>query len=415
MSEYEVSLTTMTYGGEVLGRLPDGRAVFVPLALPGEKVRIRLTEDRKNFARGMLLEVIEPSPLRITPRCLHFGYCGGCHYQHMPYEEQLKAKTEIVRDQLQRIGKLENIPITAAVGSPKPFYYRNHVQFGLTEDGKLGYHRLYGDEIFPIQECHLPVEGINIIWPQLEFETLLEIERVAIRQGAGDDIMITLESSDIDPPELSLEELDVSVVHLSEAGALVMAGSDNVDMEVLGREFRVSAGSFFQVNTEVAGRMVEHLLAGLDRLHPLTRDTTVLDLYCGAGLFSAFLAPRVGNLIGLEESPAAVDDFVENLDEFDHVSVYEGKVEHILPLLNMQADIIVVDPPRAGLTPAALDEILKIAPRVLAYVSCDPSTLARDLRRLTAGGYRLENVTPFDMFPQTYHVECVVLITRVNK
>ncbi len=137
--EYDITLTTLTYGGDAMGRLEDGRAVFVPFGLPGERVRVRLTEEKRSFARAGLVEVLEASPQRITPRCIHFGVCGGCHYQNLPYEEQLKAKTEILRDQLTRIGRIENPPVQDMVASPSPWNYRNHVQFHLTEEGKLGY------------------------------------------------------------------------------------------------------------------------------------------------------------------------------------------------------------------------------------------------------------------------------------
>jgi 23S rRNA (uracil1939-C5)-methyltransferase len=174
----------------------------------------------------------------------------------------------------------------------------------------------------------------------------------------------------------------------------------------LGREFRVSAGSFFQVNTVMADKMVQHLL---DKL-PLPART-VLDVYCGAGLFSAFLAPRCERLIGIESSPSACEDFAANLDEFDHVELYEGMAEDVIPLLEMEQPIVLVDPPRAGVEVRALDGIQQLAPQTIAYVSCDPSTLARDTARLIAGGYRLVEVTPFDLFPQTYHIESISIFT----
>ncbi len=316
---YDVNLTVLAYGGEALGRLPDGRAVFVPFALPGEIARVRLTEDRKGFARAELVEILASSPDRITPRCRHFGVCGGCHYQHLPYEAQLKAKTAILQDQMARIGKLENVIIQPIVPSPEPFNYRNHIQFHLTKDGKLGYYGMRSPEVMAVEECHLPEEAINTIWPQLEFDPLEYLDRIGLRAGI-DDVQLILESSDIQAPEMSVEELTMSAVHLSPAGPLVMAGSDHVMIQVLDRQFRVSAGSFFQVNTAMAEAMIQHLLDNL----VLKPDMTVVDVYCGVGLFSAFLAPRVGQLIGIESSPSATDDFVENLDEFENVSLYEA-------------------------------------------------------------------------------------------
>src|SRR5512132_3584974 len=298
--EHVLTLTTLTYGGDAMGRLEDGRAVFVPFGLPGERVRIRLVEDKRNFARGELLEVLDASPLRITPRCIHFGVCGGCHYQNLPYEEQLKAKTEIIRDQLTRIGKIENPPVEAMVASPSPWNYRNHVQFHLTEEGKLGYMTAGAPRVFAISECHLPEGSINAMWPQLEFEPGMDLERVSLRAGADEELMLVLESSSPEPPELEIEA-GISATHVFEENTVVIAGNDHVVIQILDRSFKVSAASFFQVNTAMAGRMVEHILANL----PVSPADTVLDVYCGAGLFSAFLAPGCKRLIGIESSASA--------------------------------------------------------------------------------------------------------------
>jgi 23S rRNA (uracil1939-C5)-methyltransferase len=402
---FEVQLDKLTYGGDAMGRLPGGRAVFVPFGLPGERVRVRLVEEKKNFARGELLEILEPSPERIAAKCKHFGECGGCHYQNLPYDTQLKAKTEILRDQLQRIAKIENPPVQPMVGSPNPWNYRNHVQFHLTAGGELGYVDAKGKSILPITECHLPKAPINELWPQLEFEPDAPFERVSLRTGADDDLMLILESDELEAPELELES-GISVVHLTGDDALVMAGEDHIFIQVLEREFQVSAGSFFQVNTPMTEKMIAHLL---DKL-PLPAKT-ILDVYCGVGLFSAFLASKCERLIGIESLPSACEDFVVNLDEFDNVELYEGAAEEVIPYLDAGQPIVLVDPPRAGVDKRALDGISALAPGFIAYVSCDPSTLARDTARLIAGGYRLVEVTPFDLFPQTYHIESISLFT----
>ena len=403
-SIYDLTLTTLTYGGEAMGRLPDNRAVFVPFGLPGERVRIRLTDEKRGFARGELVEVLEPSPERIAPRCAHFGICGGCHYQHLTYEAQLKAKAEILRDQLTRIGKLANPPVNPTVEGSSPWNYRNHVQFHLTEDGRLGYVSVRGVEVISISECHLPEARINDLWPQLDFEPETEIERVSLRDG--DDLMLVLESESPAAPELELEA-GISVVHLYEDHPVVMAGDGALRMRVLDRDFQVSAASFFQVNTLVAEKMVGHVLSKL----PAEMDTA-LDLYCGVGLFSAFLAPRCQRLIGIELSASACEDFAVNLDEFEGVELYEGLAEDVIPHLEAAPTLVLVDPPRAGLERAVLDSILRLNPPTILYVSCDPSTLARDAARLIAGGYRLVEVTPFDMFPQTYHIESISLFQK---
>ncbi|BAJ64508.1 MULTISPECIES: class I SAM-dependent RNA methyltransferase [Anaerolinea] len=409
MSEFHlVDLTQMTYGGEAMGRLSDGRAVFVPFALAGERVLVQLTEEKRGFARATLMDVVQPSPARIRPRCPHFTQCGGCHYQHMDYDLQLTVKQSILTEQLQRIGGLTDPPIGLMVPSPRAWNYRNTVQFHLTPEGQLGFRATDDRTVIGIQECHLPEEPLLDLWKQIQAEPLPDLERLSLRLGADGEILLVLESLEDTPPAISVEELPVSVVHSGPAGSLVLAGDDHVIMEVLGRPFRVSAGSFFQVNTPMAEAMVKHVLS----LLPAERLGTVLDVYCGVGLFSAFLAPRTQNLIGIESAPSACDDFAVNLDEFDNVSLYMGTAEQILPSLQVYPDLIVVDPPRAGLELAALDAILRMNAPTLIYISCDPATLARDTKRLIRGGYRLVQVTPFDLFPQTYHIESISLFQR---
>jgi 23S rRNA (uracil1939-C5)-methyltransferase len=395
-----VKLDKLAYGGDALGRLSDGRAVFVPFALPGETVSIRVIDEKANHVRADLAEVLVPSLERITPQCVHFGVCGGCHYQHMPYPAQLTAKTGILRDQLLRIGKLDNPPVTQAVPSTLQWNYRNHVQFHLTRDGKLGYIDTYSRGVLPITECHLPEPALDALWPRLEFEPGLGLERVSLRVGVDEQALLVLESSDT--PELELEA-GISVVHFSGDESVVMAGDDYISMQVNDRLFHVSAASFFQVNTGMAGKMVSHLL---DKL-PLTPATTLFDVYCGVGLFSAFFAPRVGRLIGIESSPSACADFEINLDEFNNVELYEAPAGDVLPMLEIKPDVVIVDPPRAGLEKRVLDALLVLAPQRIAYISCDPSTLARDAARLITGGFRLVQVTPFDLFPHTYHIESI--------
>lgn len=407
---FDISLEKLTYGGEAMGRLPDGRAVFVPFGLPGEKVRVELTEDKKNFARGKLLVVLQAAPDRIAPKCKHFVECGGCHYQHIPYDKQLQAKTEILRDQLQRIGKIENPPVEPMIASPSEWNYRNHVQFHLSEDGRLGFINSNGDAVLPIEECHLPEAGIDSFRRDLQFESSAGIERVALRAGADDDLMVVLESETPETPELEVEA-DVSVVHVFDDHSVVLAGKDHIFLNVLNKDFRVSAGSFFQVNTRMAEKMVEHLLAKLPGA-----KRQLLDIYCGAGLFSKFFADKCEKVIGIESSESACEDFAFNLDEFDNVELYEGAVEEILPALAGQVEnqaCAIVDPPRAGIERHALDALIQIEPQVIAYVSCDPSTLARDAARLINAGYRLVEVTPFDLFPQTYHIESISIFEKI--
>lgn len=406
---FDIQLEKPAYGGDAMGRLPDGRAVFIAFGLPGEKIRARLTADRKNFARGEILQILETSKDRIQHRCKHFGDCGGCHYQNLTYEKQLEIKTEILRDQLTRIGKIENPPVQPMVASPNPWNYRNHVQFSLTEDGKLGFISPLpigeGLGVRAITECHLPEASINDLWQQLEFEPETDIERVSLRIGNEDDLMLVLESNFPGPPELEIEA-GISITHVYEENTIVIAGNDHIVIRVLERDFKVSAPSFFQVNTVMAEKMVKHLSTCL----PVSLSTTLLDIYCGVGLFSAFLAPRCRRVIGVESSASACEDFAVNLDKFENVELYEGTAEEVLPgLVGHISNVTyaIVDPPRAGVERHALDALVQLKPQIIAYVSCDPSTLARDARRLIEGGYKLRQVTPFDLFPQTYHIESI--------
>jgi len=404
-----------TYGGDSIGWLPDHRAVLVPFALPGEQVRVRLHEQKRGVLRAELLEVIQPSPDRIPARCPHFGICGGCHYQHLPYPAQLQVKTRILADQLTRLGRIPDPPIRPMQASPDPWNYRNQVQFHVHPDGKLGYRLPGTNRVMPIRECHLPASPIANFWLQLDVDPAAGIERLGLRLGLDDELLLVLEYDRPYPPELDILA-GISVVHLYEQESLVLAGDDHILIEIrldtpsgqnLSHTFHVSAASFFQVNTPMAAAMVRHLLACL----PEEIDT-LLDVYCGVGLFSAFLAPRTRRLIGIEISPSACEDFSLNLDEFDHVELYEATAEQTLPSLQVQPQVILVDPPRSGLERVVLEAILAMQPEILAYVSCDPATLARDTSRLIAGGYLLQEVTPFDLFPQTFHIESISLFTR---
>jgi 23S rRNA (uracil1939-C5)-methyltransferase len=408
-----INLEQLVYGGDALGRQSGGPVVFVPFGLPGERVKARIIEEKRGHVRAELIEVLEPSPQRIAPKCRHFGVCGGCHYQHLPYQAQLQVKTDILRDQLLRIGKIPEPPVEQIIPSPCEWNYRNHVQFHLTGDGKLGYIGAIARGVVPITECHLPEASLNELWPSLEFDPRLGLERVSLRVGMNEETMLILESEHPEPPELELER-DLSVVHLTGNDMVVMAGDDAISMSVKDRMFRVSPASFFQVNTRsghfagMAGKMVDHLLEHL----LVSSSTTLLDVYCGVGLFSAFFAGRVGRLIGVEASPSACEDFTTNLDEFDNVKLYQAPAEAVLPSLDVLPDIVIVDPPRAGLAKRVLDALLVQSSPCIAYVSCDPSTLGRDAARLIAGGYHLKLVTPFDLFPQTYSIESISIFEK---
>ncbi len=401
----EVDIEALVYGGDGLGRLQDGRAVFIPFCLPGERVRARALESRRGHVRAELLEVVSPSPARIRPRCKHFGVCGGCHYQHIEYADQLEYKRQILVEQLQRIGGIAQPPVEPVVPSPFPWNYRNTVQFHPLQDGKLGFQKLGSHEVIPIEECHLPEAVLCRLWPNLSIDPEANIRRVDLRVGENEDVLLVLESDEAYPEEFEAD-LPISAVHLGPQGPFVLAGDDHVVFSILGRNFRASAGSFFQVNTRQAEAMVETLMAALR----LSEDMALFDVYCGVGLFSAFLAPGVRKCVGIEASPSACEDFVSNLDTFENVELYMGEAEWILPSLRQRVEVVVLDPPRAGLAAGVIDFLCETRPEQVAYISCDPATLARDLKKLIAGGFTLQSVKPFDLFPQTYHLESAALL-----
>ncbi len=425
MRTLELAITALSHAAEGIGRHA-GRAIFVPFALPGETVRVEIVEEKKNFARARLVEILSPSPDRIAPRCPHHfslesppshaeeagagpgrRACGGCHLQHLAYPAQLRFKQQTVAEQLKRTGGFSDPPVRPTLPAPAPFNYRNHVQFSLTPEGRLGFRAANSHHLVPIRECHLLPPALAELFPRINLESALAIERLTLRAGAEAETLVVFESEG-DAPEIEID-LPVSAALLRPDGtALTLAGSDYLVEVVRGRAFKVSAGSFFQVNTAIAEQMVELVVNGL----ALVGGETVLDLFCGVGLFTAFIAPTAARVVGVEAYPPAVSDAAENLDEFGNVEIYEAPAEDVLSDLDVKFDAIVLDPPRAGCTPAVADALAASSATRIVYVSCDPATLARDAKRLAAGGYTLEWAQPLDMFPQTYHVECVVKFIR---
>ncbi len=363
-------LDTLTYGGEALGRV-EGRAIFVTGGLPGEVVRVTLTEARKNFARGRVLDVIEPSPDRIAPRCPHFGFddqaCGGCHWQHIDYAAQLRFKRDIVRDQLRRLGKFDDAPVRATIPSPNVWAYRNHAQFSLTPSGLPGFQAARSHRTVPIRECHI-VEPEIAAWLKAN-------------------------------PRISASANSRITVRARTTFAIHEA------------MFQISDESFFQVNTSLIETLVDEVVQRLE----LRGHETIVDAYCGAGLFSRFIAPRAARVIGIESSRSAMADARVNLANFDHIELHTGAVEAVLPTLTDHIDALVVDPPRAGCAPAVLQAVIAQQIDRVVYVSCDPATLARDVRTLIDQGYALIEVQPIDLFPHTYHIETIALLLRSNR
>jgi len=416
----KVTVEKFVYGGDCLGRLPDGRAVFVPFTLPGEVAEIEITESKERFARGRVLNLLQSAPNRLDAPCPYFTVCGGCHYQHLDYTQQLDLKKELIKDQLKRIGKLTDLPEITITPSPLPFGYRNQVQFHPTnhENGiginSLGFKRANSDEILPIEKCLLVPDEINQLLAQIELEPDSDLSRITMRIDSDGELMLVLAGKSEEPPDLSIE-LPVSSTYVSPDGqSLNLSGNDALVYTIMGKDFLVSPESFFQVNLPVAEEMLGHVLSLIGNQH----DLNILELYSGVGLFTRFLAPHASQLTAIESSPSACFDFVSNLDEFDNISLYEGTVEDILPGLVEQikpVDLVVLDPPRAGLNTWARQALIDLNPQQIIYISCDPSTLARDLKHLAESGYKMQNLHAFDMFPQTAHVETIVVIHRAQR
>lgn len=400
----------MAHGGLALGR-HEGRIIFVPYVLPGETVRVRVTEERGKFAFAEALEILKPSPDRVQPPCPYFGpgQCGGCQWQHIAYPKQLEYKRAVVVDQLQRIGKVESPIVHPTLPSPNPWNYRAYMTFTTATEGMLGFWSDDNSRVVSIEKCAILHPALNEIYEQLEIDAP-NIERVRFQVGSDAvDRMVILETADDLAPELETD-LPISInLLLSDNEPVNLIGSPFVTYHILGRDFRVTAGSFFQSNPPVAAGLVEEVLRRLS----LQGDEAVLDLFSGVGLFTAFIAARVAFVLSVESYPPAVTDAEENLADLENVELIEGTVEAVLDDLDQPFDKAVVDPPRTGLSQGCVEGLSRLAPSLIVYVSCDPATLARDLRLFAERGYRLLDVQPFDMFPQTFHVECVASICRV--
>jgi 23S rRNA (uracil1939-C5)-methyltransferase len=402
---FEILLADMAYGGEAVGRAPDGRAVFVPFGLQGETVLVKAEQVHKQWIRGRLLEVAEPVSARTTPSCQHFGQCGGCHYQHIDYPEQVRIKQAILRQQLIRLGGIDDPPMLSPIPSPQPYATRNHMQFHLTSSGEIGLVATDGKTVFPLKECLLPVTALQMLWKQLDLQPASgHIETVSLRIGQGDQPFVLLKA--LSPPQTPIDiDMPGSVAWQDPQGVLILAGDPWLWMRVEGLTLRISPGAFFQVHSALLPAMVGKVM---QLLHP-EAGARIFDLYAGVGLFSAFLA-RAGAIVqAVEISPSACEDYAVNLQLFDHIELFQASVGQALPAMARSPAGAVVDPPRAGLGEKVIKELMAAAPARLVYVSCDPATLGRDARLLIAAGYQLSGVTLIDMFPQTYHIESISL------
>jgi len=405
----ELELTALGHGGSALGR-HQGRVIFVPYAIPGETVRAEIIEARTRWARARLLEVLVPSPHRVDPPCPYFGpdECGGCHFQHIAYEAQAEFKGQVLADQLARVGGLHGVDVAEIIAAAEPWSYRNHVQFSVTPAGRLGFLTADTHHVVAVDECLLLDPLLDDLWAALDMKWP-QLRRLSLRCGsATGDLMAVFELDHYEDFDIEVDFPVSCVILLADGEAVVLMGDPHLVDHVAGRDYCISAGSFFQVNTAGAEVLVALVR---DYLAPAAGET-LLDLYCGVGLFGLSLADQVGRVVGVEADPSAAADFRCNAQGLDHVTLLEGKVHAALAHLDEPVDSVVLDPPRSGAGERVVSEIARLAPRRIVYVSCDPATLARDARRLVDSGYQPAQVQPVDLFPQTYHVESVALFTR---
>jgi len=427
----ELTLDAIAHGGEALGRHA-GKVVFVPYAIPGERVRVEIVQEKARWARARLLDVLETSPDRVTPPCPYFGPngCGGCQWQHIAYERQATLKGEIVADQLRRLGHIADPPVADVVvladpGSPGEdarqgpgeeslleYGYRNHAQFAITPEGQVGYRRAASHEVIPVERCLLLHERLDELHGALDV-TWTELRGISLRAGINTgQALVLLETAGDEQPEMEIN-LPASCALLTRKGVQPLIGHPWIVEEVAGRRYRVSARSFFQVNTVGAEALVNIVTTYAD---PRPTDV-LLDAYCGVGLFALALADSCAGVIGIESSPSACEDFAYNAGDLPGVTLHEGAVDAVLPALierGQEVDLVVLDPPRTGAGLDVIQGLAALQPRKIVYVSCDPATLARDSVPLVAAGYQLVEAQPVDMFPQTYHVETVALWERAG-
>jgi 23S rRNA (uracil1939-C5)-methyltransferase len=443
-----IDIDDLAFGGEGVGRI-DGYVVFVPGALPGDRVRVRLLQARARFGRGVIEAIESPSPQRVEAPCPYFGRCGGCRLQHLAYEAQLALKQKQVADCLARLGGgLSGFQLRPIVAAPEIYGYRNKMEFTVAPRAGapvVGLHEaLRYDSVLDVERCLLQSDRMNALldearrsfaegglpaYDQDSGEGLLRFLMLREGKRTGEAMVNVVTSapavSELTPmaerlrarvPETTSVVVNVNPKKASVAVGVeehLLAGRDHIRESLGGLTFQVSPGSFFQTNTVQAERLFELVLESAE----LSGGETVIDLYSGTGAISLLLARRCRWVYGIEVAPAAVADAGRNaeLNKIDNCTFLSGEVRFVLPTLiarGVQAEVVVADPPRAGFHPKALGALRALRPARIVYVSCNPATLARDVGELTQGGYRLEWVQPVDMFPHTPHIEAVARLSR---
>jgi 23S rRNA (uracil1939-C5)-methyltransferase len=374
-TEEDLTIEKLVYGGDGLSRL-ESKVVFTPYVLPGEKVRAGIGRIKNDLWRGRLAEVLEPSANRVGAPCPYFQRCGGCHYQHADYAFQVEQKRVILREALQRVGKVTfDGEIEAVTG--EPWAYRNRVQLHI-QNGEIGYFEHGSHKLCAIDHCPIVSPALNTAISKL--------------QGNLGRLNATVElfTNETTMQVNVLDRVPQSIYRMFES----LGSSSPLDYD----GFRVSRNSFFQVNRFLVEKLLDCAIGGAD-------GAFAVDLYAGVGLFAARLAKTFGKVTAVESSGSAFRDLEHNVPGV----IAENKTsEEYLAALGEKPDLILADPPRAGLGKHAVRDLVRIQSPRLTIVSCDPATLARDLQALLAGGYRIEKMTLVDLFPQTFHIETVV-------
>jgi len=418
--DVSVKIESLSFGGSGVGRI-SGKVVFVPYSAPGDDILVRITKDTKGFAEGDIVEFISASPLRKEPPCPLHSICGGCQWLHMPYNEQLKAKEEIFKDTLRRIGKIDPSIVLTAQPSPMEFNYRSRVQFKVLES-KIGFYKRESHELVEIPECPLAhplinriLKGLRDVWPPSPSSIARVDINVSPSEGNGIVSIYLSQRSDLDFNSFfrrlttSIPEITGLIVHIAREEKI--SGSSYLFSQEREFRFRASEGSFSQVNYRQNLNMKDYILSMAD----LKGDETVLELYSGGGNFTIPIASRAGKVIGIEVGKSSISDARENarINNIRNATFIQATSEKGLKeiqnskLKTQRFDLVLIDPPRDGCSKEVIEGIVSIKPKKIIYVSCNPSTLARDLGRFQAMGYAARSSRPFDMFPQTYHIESV--------
>jgi 23S rRNA (uracil1939-C5)-methyltransferase len=444
--ELELHVDSLAYGGNGVARL-NGFVVFVRRGLPGDTVRARVTKVKRSHAEALAVEVVEPGAKRVDAPCAHYPACGGCRFQDLAYPAQLAAKEEQVRDALRRIGGLAEPPLEPIVAAESEFFYRNKLEYSFTQSPSgptLGFHKAgRWDEVLEVEKCWLTTDLGNAIrntvrdWARDErleaydqAEQTGYLRHLVVREGRNTgQVLVQLvtaagERFDRDQLVETLRRFpEVRSIHwtvndtpaeVTNLPATLLWGDEAIEEELCGLRFRVRPNAFLQTNTGMAERLYE--LAG--EFAGLTGGETVYDLYCGIGTIGLTLASRALTVWGVEVSEESVACAIENADlnGITNAAFFAGETADSLAELSERAgnpDIVVVDPPRAGLSNKAVRRLARLEAPKIVYVSCNPTTLASNVKEFAAEwGYRLERTRPIDMFPHTPHVESVSLLTR---